>query len=100
MMPSMPSIQFSSRRLSGLPAVLVGVVGLLLVAGAVALLVFVGLAVAVAGLAASAVAALVYGLRRKWASLAGSAPAAAEASASVEVREIEVQVLPASDQRR
>ncbi len=100
MMATMPSIQFSSRRLSGLPAVLAGVAGLLLVAGAIALLVFVGLAVAVAGLAASAVAALVYGLRRKWASLAGSAPPVAEPAASMEVREIEVQVLPATDERR
>lgn len=66
-------------------------------AGLIALVLMVGAAVAVAGLAISAVAALYYTLRRK---LSGSKrdiwlePAPPATTASLEVRDIEVEVLP------
>ena len=66
--------------------------------GLLALLLMVGAAVAVAGLAISAVAALYYNLRRKLSSgtkrdiwLEPEKPAT---TASLEVREIEVELLP------
>ena len=66
--------------------------------GLMALLLMVGAAVAVAGLAISAVAALYYNLRRKLSSgtrrdvwLEPEKPAT---TASLEVRDIEVEVLP------
>lgn len=68
------------------------------VVGLVALVLMVGAAVAVGGLAVSAVAALYYSLRRKLSSgtkrdiwLEPEKPAT---TASLEVREIEVEVLP------
>lgn len=87
-------------RLSGLPGVLALVVLGVLVLGLVALLVMVGAAVAVAGLAISAGAALYYAVRRKLA--AGVAqfdpPEDPAPTTSIsEVREIEVEVLPGSD---
>lgn len=76
--------------------------GMLAVAGValLALLLMVGAAVAVTGLAISAGAALFYTLRRKLG--AGSkhspwlepAPTSTPATTSLEVREIEVEVLP------
>ena len=63
-----------------------------------ALLLMVGAAVAVGGLAISAVAALYYTLRRKLSSGAKPdiwlEPAPPATTASLEVREIEVEVLP------
>lgn len=75
----------------------------LLAVGAVAflaLLLMVGAAVAVAGLAISAGAALFYTLRRKLTSgtkrspWLEPAPVSAPATSALEVREIEVEVLP------
>jgi len=88
-------------ELRGLPAVLT--LGMLVIAaiGIIALLLTVGAVVAVAGLAISAGAALFYGLRRKLTT--GSKPAAwleaepPSATSSLEVREIEVEVLPVKD---
>ena len=76
---------------------LLGVIAIVAV-GLIALVLMVGAAVAVAGLAISAVAALYYTLRRKLSSgtkhdlwLEPEKPAT---TASLEVREIEVEVLP------
>jgi fatty acid desaturase len=67
--------------------------------GIIALLLMVGAAVAVVGLGVSAVAGLYYAVRRKLAQSRTSADwrvdhQPAEASTSLEVREIEVEVLP------
>lgn len=88
-------------ELRGLPAVLMLGVFVVVAIGIIALLLTVGAVVAVAGLAISAGAALFYALRRKLTT--GSKPAAwleAEpppAASSLEVREIEVEVLPVKD---
>ena len=85
-------------RLNGLPGMLLlGVIAVIAI-GVIALVLMVGAAVAVAGLALSAGAALYYALRRKlsqstkthdW--IAAEQPSA---TAALEVREIEVEVLP------
>ncbi len=85
-------------EIRGLPAVLmVGLFGIVAV-GIIALLLMVGAAVAVAGLALSAGAALYYAVRRK---LARSGPKSAwpvedapVTQVSSEIREIEFEVLP------
>lgn len=85
-------------RLNGLPGMLMLGVFAVIAIGVIALVLMVGAAVAVAGLAISAGAALYYALRRKlshgakpntW--LESKQPSA---TASLEVREIEVEVLP------
>lgn len=85
-------------ELRGLPALLMLGVLVIVAIGLIALVLMVGAAVAVAGLALSAGAALFYALRRKlspgtktevW--LESKQPSA---TASLEVREIEVEVLP------
>ncbi|WP_397379547.1 hypothetical protein [Prosthecobacter sp.] len=85
-------------EIRGLPAMLLlGVVAVVGV-GLIALVLMVGAAVAVAGLAISAVAALYYTIRRKLSS--GTKrdiwlePAPPATTASLEVRDIEVEVLP------
>ncbi len=85
-------------EIRGLPAMLLLGVVVVVAFGLLALLLMVGAAVAVAGLGISAVAALYYTLRRKLSSgtkpniwLEPEKPAT---TASLEVREIEVEVLP------
>ena len=85
-------------EISGLPALLLLGVVVVVAVGLLALLLVVGAAVAVAGLAVSAVAALYYTLRRKLSSgtqqniwLEPEKPAT---TSSFEVRDIEVEVLP------
>ncbi|WP_395737945.1 hypothetical protein [Prosthecobacter sp.] len=86
-------------EIRGLPAMLMlGVIAVVGV-GLVALVLMVGAAVAVAGLAVSAVAALYYTLRRKL--FSGTRQAAwlepekpVKTSSSLVVRDIEVEVLP------
>lgn len=84
-------------EIRGLPAMLLLGVIAVVGAGLIALVLMVGAAVAVAGLAISAVAALYYTLRRK---LSGPKrdiwlePAPPATTASLEVRDIEVEVLP------
>lgn len=78
------------------------VLGGLVIAGLVALLLFVGLAVAVAGIVVTGVGAMAYGLRR-WLSggrRAVQAPAfeSSASSASLEVREIQIdEIIHADD---
>lgn len=85
-------------ELRGWPATLM--LGLLVavVVGIIVLLVMVGAAVAVAGLAVSAVAALYYTVRRKLAGIKKpmewQTAEPPPASTAIEVREIEVEVLP------
>lgn len=88
-----------SFEIRGLPAMLMLGVFAIVAVGLVALVLMVGAAVAVAGLAISAVAALYYTLRRKlspgtrrhvWLE-----PERPVTTASLEVRDIEVEVLPA-----
>lgn len=89
-------------ELRGLPAMLL--IGLVIVAAGalLAVLLMVGAAVAVAGLALSAGAALFYTLRRKLSSgtrrdiWLNPAPPPTTANTSLEVRQIEVEVLPRS----
>ena len=94
MNPKIFHFQLSGWR--GIPAVLaVGVIAALVI-GVVALVLFVGMAVVVAGIALSACAALYYAVRRKLAGgslkpdLRFDAPPVHRSS---EVREIEVEVL-------
>ncbi|MBB5032641.1 hypothetical protein [Prosthecobacter vanneervenii] len=90
-------------EIRGLPAMLF--MGMLAVAAValLALLLMVGAAVAVTGLAISAVAALFYTLRRKLSSGSKSTPwlepaqTSTPTTTSLEVREIEVEVLPRRD---
>lgn len=89
-------------ELRGLPGMLMLGVIAVVVIGILAFVLMVGAAVAVAGLAISAVAALYYTLRRKLSSgtkrdiwLEPQKPA--ETSASLVVRDIEVEVLPQKD---
>ena len=85
-------------ELRGLPALLMLGVLVIVAIGLIALVLMVGAAVAVAGLALSAGAALFYALRRKLSP--GTKPDVwheveqPSATASLEVREIEVEVLP------
>jgi membrane associated rhomboid family serine protease len=88
-------------EIRGLPAMLLLGVLVIVAIGIVALVLMVGAAVAVAGLALSAGAALYYALRRKlmtpkrppvWP--VDDRPAS---SSSLEVREIEVEVLPGKE---
>jgi len=76
---------------------MLGVIAVVAV-GLVSLVLMVGAAVAVGGLAISAVAALYYTLRRKLSSGTKGdiwlEPAPPATTASLEVREIEVEVLP------
>lgn len=85
-------------EIRGLPAVLMLGVFAVVVVGLVALLVMVGAAVAVAGLAISAGAALFYAVRRKLTRGLKASDWRVEdqpaVSSSLEVREIEVEVLP------
>ena len=85
-------------EIRGLPAVLLLGVVVVVAVGLLALLLMVGAAVAVAGLAVSAVAALYYTLRRKLSSGAKQniwlEPEKPATTASLEVRDIEVEVLP------
>lgn len=91
---------FRPNGMRGLPAALALGLIAILVLGLIVLVVMVGAAVAVAGLAISAGAALYYTLRRK---LAGSVarfdpPETPTSSATLtEVREIEVEVLPGKE---
>jgi hypothetical protein len=90
---------------------LVLVVGAVLLAGLVALVLFVGAIVAVVGLAVSVGAALFFGARR-WLGKGGlfapqprmrqfeSRPVSATSSSPVQVREIDVEVLPDNNIRR
>ncbi len=94
------TFHFQPRGLRGIPAVLALGVLAALVIGVVALVLFVGMAVATAGVVLSACAALYYAVRRK---LAGSRQPdlhfhAPPVDPSSEVREIEVEVL--SDKER
>ena len=85
-------------ELRGLPALLMLGVFVVVAIGIIALVLMVGAAVAVAGLALSAGAALFYALRRKLSP--GTKPGVwlevepPSATSSLEVREIEVEVLP------
>lgn len=88
-------------EIRGLPAVLLLGIFAVVVVGIIALLVMVGAAVAVVGLGVSAVAGLYYAVRRKLTQ--GTPPTdwrvdhpPAQSSTSLEVREIEVEVLPQS----
>lgn len=86
-------------EIRGWPAVLMLGIVVVVAVGIIALLLMVGAAVAVVGLGVSAVAGLYYAGRRK---LAQSTPPTdwrvdhppAQSSTSLEVREIEVEVLP------
>lgn len=86
-------------ELRGLPGILMLGVFAIIAVGAIALVLMVGAAVAVTGLALSAGAALYYTLRRKLTGVSKRAdwlepekPAAS--SSSLVVRDIEVEVLP------
>ena len=85
-------------ELRGLPAMLMLGVIVVVAVGILALVLMVGAAVAVAGLALSAGAALFYTLRRKLSSAARQnvwlEPEKPATSTSLEVRDIEVEVLP------
>ncbi|MBL9178212.1 MAG: hypothetical protein JNM65_09120 [Verrucomicrobiaceae bacterium] len=86
-------------EIRGLPAVLMLGVLAVVAVGIVALLLMMGAAVAVAGLGISAVAGLYYAVRRKLTQGTTSSDwkadhQPAESSTSLEVREIEVEVLP------
>lgn len=84
-------------EIRGLPAVLMLGVLAVAVIGILALLLMVGAAVAVAGLAVSAGAALYYAVRRKLTQSLDSSNWKVESqstTSSSEVREIEVEVLP------
>jgi membrane associated rhomboid family serine protease len=85
-------------EIRGWPAVLMLGVFAVMAVGIIALLVMVGAAVAVAGLAISAVAALYYAVRRKLTQSTKRADWSVENPASEQtslvVREIEVEVLP------
>lgn len=86
-------------EIRGWPAVLMLGIFVVVAVGIIALLLMVGAAVAVVGLGVSAVAGLYYAVRRKLAQGTTSADwrvdhQPAEASTSLEVREIEVEVLP------
>ena len=94
------TFEFKLNGMRGIPGMLaVGLIAIV-VLGLIALVVMVGAAVAVAGLAISAGAALYYTLRRK---LTGGVtrfepPEVTTASTSfTEVREIEVEVLPGKE---
>ncbi len=81
----------------GFPGVLVMVLGIVAVLCVLALLLFVGAAFVVGGLVLSGVAALVYSVRRKLAGMTAPRPMPEDRPAEgsiVEVREIEVEVLP------
>lgn len=85
-------------EIRGLPALLVLAVLAVVLVGAVALVLMVGAAVAVVGLGVSAVAALYYTLRRKLSSATKQdvwlEPERPVTTSSLEVRDIEVEVLP------
>lgn len=93
----------SARGPQSVSAWIAVILGGLVIAGLVALLLFVGLAVAVAGIATAGFGAMVYGLRR-WLSggrKAVKAPAfeSAASSASLEVREIQIdEIIHGNDQ--
>lgn len=88
-------------EIRGLPAVLMLGLFAIVAVGIIALLLMVGAAVAVAGLALSAGAALYYAVRRKLAPV-GPKPEwhvenAPPTQVSQEIREIEFEVLPKKD---
>ena len=108
MRPNTFQFRLGRGQARGVPSVLVLLVGGVVLAGVVALVLFLGAIVAVAGLAASVGAALYFGARR-WLGkgLFAAAPrvrqvesrpvsAASNSSSSspLQVREIEVEVLP------
>jgi hypothetical protein len=90
-------IEFRVQGVRGFPGVLVMVLGIVAVLCVLALLLFVGAAFVVGGLVLSGVAALVYSVRRKLAGITAPSPMQEDRpveSSIVEVREIEVEVLP------
>lgn len=106
------TIQFRTQGISGLPAVLLLGLGVVVVLAAVVLLLFLGAAVAVGALALSVGFGLWHGLRRKL-NLGGTAPGSSPlqgeprpffedtpvpvgkpSTTLTEAREIEVEVLP------
>jgi membrane associated rhomboid family serine protease len=95
-------MKLRTLELRGLPALLMLGVFVVIAIGIVALVLMVGAAVAVAGLALSAGAALFYALRRKLSP--GTKPEVwlkaeqPSSTSSLEVREIEVEVLPQKEQ--
>jgi len=90
------AFEFQLRGVRGFPAFLLVVLGGIALLGLLALLLFVGVAVAVGGLVLSAGAALIYTLRRRFAGIVAARPEPPETGkgSTVEVREIEVEVLP------
>lgn len=90
-------IEFRVQGVRGFPGVLLLVLGIVAVLCVLALLLFVGAAVVVGGLVVSGVAALVYTVRRKLAGMTAQQPMPENRTnegSIVEVREIEVEVLP------
>ena len=90
-------IEFRVQGVRGFPGVLVMVLGIVAVLCVLALLLFVGAAFVAGGLVLSGVAALVYSIRRKLAGITAPSPMQEDRpveSSIVEVREIEVEVLP------
>ncbi|MEZ5385909.1 MAG: hypothetical protein R3F13_10390 [Prosthecobacter sp.] len=93
-------IEFRVQGVRGFPGALLMVLGIVAVLSLLALLLFVGAAVVVGGLVLSGVAALVYTVRRKLAGMKAPRPMAENRPTEggiVEVREIEVEVLPSRE---
>lgn len=96
------TFEIRTSGVRGLPAVLLGGLLLLIIAGLVALVLLAGAALLTVGVAVSAVAAIYYAVRRRlsggvkpsaeW--LAEDRPASAPA---LETRDIDVEVLPRQD---